>query len=862
MTAITSYAQNFEDVMLWRALGHIQNGRYIDIGAQDPVVDSVSLAFHEHGWKGVHVEPTPHYAEMLRQQRPGDEIIQAAISTEAGVIKFFEIPQTGISTGDPTIAQQHRERGFDVREITVVSITLASIFKSCEEIEIHWLKIDVEGFEKQVLSSWSPSQVRPWVVVVESTLPLTQTESHETWEPILLGYGYTAVYFDGLNRYYISNVHPEIRSAFLSPPNVFDGFSVNGTASTTIHHLIEARHKEQVSKLVAQNEHQVLNNKNEISSLNQTLDQLSQELVAQKYSFELIQGEITNQLHTLQQQSAAEKSEFDLQHEADLRNLERQQAEASQQLHILHLQSATEKSEMVLQHQASLRNLERQQAEINQQSHILQLRSETEKSELALQLQASLRNLERQQAEAKQQLHALQLQSEAEKSELLRNHHAKLLDIAREQESYDRRNAERFSKLDQELQSMQADYSARERLHADRANTLKQELVSLLHNQAQREQEVTSQLLAIEQQAQQKISEHAQHNRDQAYELQREHSEQLCELQLVHDEQLRELQLEHIRREQAFELQLQSGRQELRRLDQERSHREKEQLEQYSLAKREIENCLRAQVQREKEIAVQIEDIQQKVEQEKADLVRNHSEEERALQHKFSEYEQFLNQKLDMAQEEIEQMKRTYSWRLTAPLRKLRPTASSHTTKCYKNSAIENLYLASKDYYVTRMPELIQLHIENEGNFKMRKSSQAAFKPNPDGIYHAHNFYRFYDSEFVSAAYMAILNRTPDIEGEQYYLKRIRSGISKENILIQMLKSSEAKQCGVRIQGLKAYAILEHILNIPFFGAGVALLFFSLTIKSHLRNLRALENYAYRVNFSVGLHPKNKDEAS
>ena len=28
-----SYAQNFEDVMLWRALKHISEGFYIDIGA-------------------------------------------------------------------------------------------------------------------------------------------------------------------------------------------------------------------------------------------------------------------------------------------------------------------------------------------------------------------------------------------------------------------------------------------------------------------------------------------------------------------------------------------------------------------------------------------------------------------------------------------------------------------------------------------------------------------------------------------------------------------------------------------------------------------------------------------------------------
>jgi hypothetical protein len=46
MTEICSYAQNFEDVMLWRALGHVAQGFYIDLGAHDPVIDSVSHALY------------------------------------------------------------------------------------------------------------------------------------------------------------------------------------------------------------------------------------------------------------------------------------------------------------------------------------------------------------------------------------------------------------------------------------------------------------------------------------------------------------------------------------------------------------------------------------------------------------------------------------------------------------------------------------------------------------------------------------------------------------------------------------------------------------------------------------------------
>ena len=70
--AFVSFAQNGEDIVLWRALRHIRTGVYVDVGAADPIDDSVTKAFYERGWRGVNVEPVPAYAELLRQDRPRD----------------------------------------------------------------------------------------------------------------------------------------------------------------------------------------------------------------------------------------------------------------------------------------------------------------------------------------------------------------------------------------------------------------------------------------------------------------------------------------------------------------------------------------------------------------------------------------------------------------------------------------------------------------------------------------------------------------------------------------------------------------------------------------------------------------------
>lgn len=212
-----SYAQNFEDVYLFRALKSIEKGFYIDIGAQDPVIDSVSMAFHEKGWKGIHVEPTPHYAMALADNRPGDMVIQAAISDSRGIIEFFEIPESGLSTGDKEIADSHKEKGFKVNKIQVKTIKLSTLFDLVPiGQDVHWMKIDVEGFEKNVISSWGENPMRPWILVIESTLPLTNTLTFETFEPLLYQLGYNPVYFDNLNRYYVHESHNEICDTFTS----------------------------------------------------------------------------------------------------------------------------------------------------------------------------------------------------------------------------------------------------------------------------------------------------------------------------------------------------------------------------------------------------------------------------------------------------------------------------------------------------------------------------------------------------------------------------------------------------------------------------------------------------------------------
>ena len=219
-----SYAQNFEDVMLWRALKHIEHGFYVDVGANDPVEDSITKAFYDRGWCGINVEPLSTHIQALNDQRPRDINLQCIVSNQPGHIELWESEVRGWASAHPDVIKAHIDAGHQGRYITVPSASLASICEHYKPQDIHFLKIDVEGLESAVLLSNNWHQFRPWIVVVEATLPASQIENHAEWENLLTDNGYEFTYADGLNRFYVAQEHGDLHAAFKYPPNVFDGF--------------------------------------------------------------------------------------------------------------------------------------------------------------------------------------------------------------------------------------------------------------------------------------------------------------------------------------------------------------------------------------------------------------------------------------------------------------------------------------------------------------------------------------------------------------------------------------------------------------------------------------------------------------
>jgi FkbM family methyltransferase len=228
-----SYAQNGEDIVLARALP-AERGFYVDIGAWDPELDSVTKHFYDKGWRGINVEPISELHDRFEVDRPRDINVHAAISQTDGETVVWKAPAVvgGHSTLDETIASAHLADHQRFMPVSVRSLRLATLLDQCVPpgTEIDFLKIDVEGFEGEVLASNDWDRWRPKIVVVECITPYVAVSTHSQWEPLLIEAGYQSILFDGLNRFYLEPTHSALAPVLSAPANFLDPFERDDVA--------------------------------------------------------------------------------------------------------------------------------------------------------------------------------------------------------------------------------------------------------------------------------------------------------------------------------------------------------------------------------------------------------------------------------------------------------------------------------------------------------------------------------------------------------------------------------------------------------------------------------------------------------
>lgn len=228
--------------MLARALADVSEGFYVDVGAQDPTIDSVTRMFYEQGWKGINIEPVPHWFKRLKAERSRDINLMCAVSAKTGSIDLYEVSDSGLTTANEEYAREHAAAGWRVEKHAVPTRKLDDIFEEHAPEVVHFLKIDVEGMEHEVLKGLSLRRHRPWILVIEATRPNAAVDVSSVWEAMVLEAKYSLAYRDGLNRFYLAEEQLSRLAAFEAPPNVFDNFiPYREQASNDYAHGLEER---------------------------------------------------------------------------------------------------------------------------------------------------------------------------------------------------------------------------------------------------------------------------------------------------------------------------------------------------------------------------------------------------------------------------------------------------------------------------------------------------------------------------------------------------------------------------------------------------------------------------------------------
>jgi FkbM family methyltransferase len=197
-TKIT-YAQYNEDIIIDSLIGDIKKGFYVDIGANFSKTDSVTMRFYNEGWSGINVEPIKSLHNKLKIDRPRDKNLNIGIDSKTGIKKFREYTKIHGHSTFNLESSINKAKDSEYVEYEVRVKTLNDIFIEEDVKKIHFLKIDVEGYEYNVIAGNNWEKFRPEVLCIESN------HVDKDWRPILLSNKYTLVIQDGLNEYYLAN---------------------------------------------------------------------------------------------------------------------------------------------------------------------------------------------------------------------------------------------------------------------------------------------------------------------------------------------------------------------------------------------------------------------------------------------------------------------------------------------------------------------------------------------------------------------------------------------------------------------------------------------------------------------------------
>jgi FkbM family methyltransferase len=149
----------------------IPTPRYLDVGTWHPCVGNNTYLFYRAGARGVCVEPNPDLVPLIREKRPGDEVLNVGVSAEeSGPCHYYVFEDGSHNTFDAELAAARARSGREpiLKEMSVPVVSLESIITDYFPDGLELLSLDTEGLDLALLKSLNYKKYRPLAICAET----------------------------------------------------------------------------------------------------------------------------------------------------------------------------------------------------------------------------------------------------------------------------------------------------------------------------------------------------------------------------------------------------------------------------------------------------------------------------------------------------------------------------------------------------------------------------------------------------------------------------------------------------------------------------------------------------------------------
>ena len=162
-----SYSFNGVDLIVDYIFKNKKNGFYLDVGAQHPISNNNTYLLFKKGWHGINIDLDKKNIDLFQIARPNDHNLNYAISDKIEETELFYYHDSSpINTLNKEVSNFQNAKIKEIKKIK--TNTLNNILENLNiKNQIDYMNIDVEGFEKKVLSSFDIKKYKPLVISVE-----------------------------------------------------------------------------------------------------------------------------------------------------------------------------------------------------------------------------------------------------------------------------------------------------------------------------------------------------------------------------------------------------------------------------------------------------------------------------------------------------------------------------------------------------------------------------------------------------------------------------------------------------------------------------------------------------------------------